>query len=1013
MEAILPYITKSRTLPKVQDFDFLRTKGLEHVEGLCSKIWTDYNTHDPGITVLEALCYAITELGYRADFDIKDLMADKDGNINTGQAFFSAREILTTAPLTIEDYRKLLVDIVGVKNAWLYPYRDENGNLTGEPDQEVAIFGHCKRDELVYGETEHPVKLHGLYSVLLDLDETDEFGDLNTGNFSYEFATGDLVNIRLQILLPPWKGTDAFSYEFIATADPSTIANVSVVFDNDRWTVKYDIANGGEVREFSFEATVLLKKDLSVVGPLITTQFNDVNQLIDIFTVYQKKIQLTIGILDTVKQKLHANRNLCEDFSKLDTICTKEIAFCADIEVQPDVDIEEIYAHVLFQIENYLNPEVKFYTLKELLDEGVRTEDIFEGPVLTHGFIKTAELEETQVRRKIYVSDIINFIMDTPGVLSVKNVLLTRYHDNGTPALPSQRWCMEIPEGCKPVLDIYRSKVLFFKGKLPFKARLDETFDTLKYLHGLEQRKKLKGTANDLEMPQGEYHDINDYLSVQYELPLTYGIGEAGLPSTSTQERRAQAKQLKAYLLFYDQILANFFSQLANAKELFSLNADVKQTYFCQFLKEIRGVDELYVSASDLEKAFSAPSVSDSDTVKRLRATLVEDSDMFNDRRNRFLGHLIARFSESFNDYVLMLYTYKHADDYEDIEPGELIKDKITFLKDYPVISRDRGKAFNYLKPAWSTDNVSGLEKRVARLSGIDDFTRRFLFCLKHIEIQKTSSTPARYFFRVIDEHGNSRLQSLQEYDVYTELQAVVEKLQDVMGDVTRYQDQDISATEFSFEVWDAANTPLAESGILYPDAASRDAAVLEIAHAFNKPCPDEGMHLVEHILLRPRFTGPEILGMEPEDVYKLFHVCLGDNCDFCGEEDPYSFRMSLVLPYWHDRFKHLEFRRYFENMVRTETPAHCMIKICWVSNTLMNEFERAYKEWMESLALYEGDLIQKEVNKERLRLASNTMLGILKRLHSEHPEAQLHDCDTGVSNPVLLGNTVLGTYKF
>jgi hypothetical protein len=107
-----------------------------------------------------------------------------------------------------------------------------------------------------------------------------------------------------------------------------------------------------------------------------------------------------------------------------------------------------------------------------------------------------------------------------------------------------------------------------------------------------------------------------------------------------------------------------------------------------------------------------------------------------------------------------------------------------------------------------------------------------------------------------------------------------------------------------------------------------------------------------------------------------------------------------------------MEFRRYFEVMARTEVPAHCMIKICWVNNTLMNAFERAYKEWMEALAVYETDLIQKISNQDRLREASNAMIDILKDLHSEYPEAQLHDCETGVTNPVLLGNTVLGTYK-
>jgi hypothetical protein len=753
-----------------------------------------------------------------------------------------------------------------------------------------------------------------------------------------------------------------------------------------------------------------MNKDVGTIESFITAQFSDVTQLSDIFSIYQKKIKLILSILLKAKSTLHAHRNLCEDFIKLKTICTQDIAFCADIEVKPDADIEEVYAKILFQLENYLNPEVKFYTLKELIDEGVRTDKIFEGPVLTHGFIKTDELKTTQVRRKIHVSDIINFIIDTEGVLSVKNVLLTKYTSDGKPVLPSERWCMEIEEGCKPVLNVYRSKVLFFKGKLPFKAKLEETLNTLIYLHGIEQRNKLKGTADDLEMPKGSYHDLKDYLSIQYEFPMTYGIGEAGLPESSSNERKAQAKQLKAYLMFFDQLLANMFSQLANGKELFSINTSVNQTYFAQYLSEVKGIEDIYVDPIDLQNAFGKPTGADSNAVKDIRYLLVEDRDNFYDRRNRFIDNLIARFSESFNDYVLMLYTYRSADDYDDIGPDELLDDKINFLKDYPVISRERGKAYDYLLPAWNTDNVSGLEKRLARLSGIDDFTRRFLFCIRHIEIQKDAF--GKFYFNVTNETGDVLLKSLQLYDSYQDVDEIIKKLSSVVSDVTFYQDKDISATQFSFEIWDAGSTPLAESGVIFSDETARDAAISQVAETMSKDCPAEGMHLVEHILLRPRFTAPVISGFEPEDVYKLFHVCLGENCNFCGEEDPYSFRISLVLPYWHERFKSIEFRRYFEAMARTEAPAHCMIKICWVNNTLMNEFERAYKEWMEALAFYEVDLIQKSSNQDRLRNASNTMIDVLKKLHSEYPEAQLHDCETGLTNPVLLGNTVLGTYK-
>ena len=71
-------------------------------------------------------------------------------------------------------------------------------------------------------------------------------------------------------------------------------------------------------------------------------------------------------------------------------------------------------------------------------------------------------------------------------------------------------------------------------------------------------RNKLNGHAPDIPVPAGNYMQLDEYASIEYLFPLTYGIGKAGLPANAGDERRAQAKQLKAYLLFYDQLFLCF-----------------------------------------------------------------------------------------------------------------------------------------------------------------------------------------------------------------------------------------------------------------------------------------------------------------------------------------------------------------------------------------------------------------------------------------------------------------------
>ena len=67
---ILPdqYDTKS------QRYDELLEEGIDWVQKFSGNLWTDYNFHDPGITFLEQLCFGITDLGYKTNFPINDIL---------------------------------------------------------------------------------------------------------------------------------------------------------------------------------------------------------------------------------------------------------------------------------------------------------------------------------------------------------------------------------------------------------------------------------------------------------------------------------------------------------------------------------------------------------------------------------------------------------------------------------------------------------------------------------------------------------------------------------------------------------------------------------------------------------------------------------------------------------------------------------------------------------------------------------------------------------------------------
>jgi len=92
MSNIITTIPKGRPDHISLDFDLLRAEGIQHLENLATEVWTDFNAHDPGITILELLSYAITDLGYRTRMlPIADLLA---GNDPTKKTWFTATEVL-------------------------------------------------------------------------------------------------------------------------------------------------------------------------------------------------------------------------------------------------------------------------------------------------------------------------------------------------------------------------------------------------------------------------------------------------------------------------------------------------------------------------------------------------------------------------------------------------------------------------------------------------------------------------------------------------------------------------------------------------------------------------------------------------------------------------------------------------------------------------------------------------------------------------------------------------------
>lgn len=843
------------------NYHYLRELGLRHIEELSGKIWTDYNSHDPGITIHEVLSFALTDLAYRLSFPLEDILADdEDNEAAMYSQFYTALQLLPTRPVTINDYRKLLIDIPGVKNAWLEP-----------AGPEVILYLNKTTGKLVFDppadDPYEKVESKGLYNVLIEYDEN----------------------------LP---------------------------------------------------------------------------------TAMNEKVK------EMVWKRLHMNRNLCEDFKSVDTVPVQDFIICAELELSPEANVEKVEAQVYHKVQNYLAPGVKPHTLAEMLAMGKKVEDIYSGPLyvtndilFTHGFIDDEELEQSSLKEEARLSDIIRIIMNIEGVKAVKDIILKPDVEK----LPDDwnKWHVKIKKGQQAKLQVETSRIVHYKDLLPFKANEARMLDELKKLREEEQLQESKTKVEDLPMVYGEFIDPGEYHSITADFPMNYGIGEYGLPDKAGKERIAKARQLKGYLLFYDQLLANYFAQLAHLKDLFSYDETIRKTYFSQIVKGIKDGGELFFSPETLEEDLE---------------DISEDNETFYPRRNKFLDHLLARFNERFNEYALLMYSLSQEEETRD----DLIYDKALFLQDFPELSRNRSGAFDYTNKngLWDTYNVSGLQHRVARLMGISNYSRRNLSKITYdIYEEKDDDNITEYRFRVKDKMTDKILIS-SSTRFLDKNKAIAEMRQGVqLGfEYENYEKKETRDGRHYFNLVDSKGEVIARRIEYFKTENERDEAVRYLRRFLLDKYSGEGMFVVEHLLLRPRDKGE---GVMP--------VCADADKENCPNSDPYSFRISVILPAWEKRFTDMHFRRFFEKTLRLETPAHILPRICWISEEDMSELEDKYKAWLIAHQKYPKNIVA-------YRKALKEFIEVLSGVKNVYPKGTLHDCIEGADeNPIILGSTNIG----
>ncbi|WP_300038638.1 hypothetical protein [uncultured Roseobacter sp.] len=85
-------------------FSELRRVAVDYAQQASGEIWTDFNLHDPGVTLLEQTCFALSQVAWQAQLPMRDLLTNPRGHFCFHDlALFRPRKVLGTLPVQRRD----------------------------------------------------------------------------------------------------------------------------------------------------------------------------------------------------------------------------------------------------------------------------------------------------------------------------------------------------------------------------------------------------------------------------------------------------------------------------------------------------------------------------------------------------------------------------------------------------------------------------------------------------------------------------------------------------------------------------------------------------------------------------------------------------------------------------------------------------------------------------------------------------------------------------------------------
>lgn len=414
-------------------------------------------------------------------------------------------------------------------------------------------------------------------------------------------------------------------------------------------------------------------------------------------------------VLDRVRRVYTRYRNLCEDLHSVRMLLPLRTVVHADVSIGERARAEQVLAGILFAVGNLLAPELQRRPLNALLDAGETPDEIFNGPILLDGFIADEQLQPKVC--SLAVNEIIQAIAQTQGVVGVRNAAARtggesdgkHYRANSSISVPVERF---LRLDTKPRGEGSSFTIRLFRNGTECKPDPQTVEHELNLLWtGYRRGYPLEAQYEEyFGVPSGQWRDLTRYYSIQNQYPNIYGIGAFGLPPDSTPERQAQARQLKAYLLPFEQLMADYFAQLAHAGNLFSIAPDPWPTYYSQSLvKSVPNVEPVLAPgyAEGLDE-------------------IVSRGDSIVGRRNRFLNFLLSLYANRlYADRYNGSSIPRTGDGHDAGAQERLLRARMALMQLLAPATRARGRGFDYLAQEFPR-RFAGMEIKCRIEMGLD-----------------------------------------------------------------------------------------------------------------------------------------------------------------------------------------------------------------------------------------------------------------------------------------------------